>query len=154
PGLDKAKATEDVIEELKGADAILIGPSNPINSITPIIKVKGIDELLMKLRKRIPIVAVSPLISGRPVSGPADKFMKALGYEPTSYGVAKIYQGYIDAIVIDERDHFLKDRIEKELKVKVAMCDTLMKDLDSKVRLARVVIELIEAIESEGSHQV
>ena len=139
PGLEKAKPAPGVIEAIERADMLIIGPSNPVNSIGPIISLKKVKEKLTRLKA--PIIAVSPIISGKPVSGPADKFMRALGYEPSPIGIVEIYKEFLDGIVIDVVDRSLAKVIMDKYKVKVKVANTIMVTLKDKVKLAEEVLD-------------
>lgn len=133
-GIEKAKMPEEVKEALRLSKAVIIGPSNPITSIGPIISVKGYVDLLKKKR----VVAVSPIIGNQAFSGPAAKFMKALGYEVSPIGVAEVYRDFIDILVIDERD------AEYEIGfADVVKANTVMKDKEDAVELARFLVEVV-----------
>ncbi len=123
-----------VIEAIENSDMILIGPSNPITSIGPIISANDVIKAL----KNAYVVAVSPIIGDRPVSGPAAKFMEALGYEVSCLGVAHIYQDFLDKFIIDDIDAHYKDKIEK-LITEVVVTQTNMNNLLDKVKLARII---------------
>jgi len=124
-----------VIDAIKNSEMVVIGPSNPITSIGPIISTKGIKKTL----KKAYVVAVSPIAGGVPFSGPAAKFMKALGYEVSSIGVCRIYADFLDKFVIDEKDSYLKKEIEKLIK-EVIITNTNMKNFKDKIRLARIIL--------------
>jgi LPPG:FO 2-phospho-L-lactate transferase len=129
-GLETARATPEVVEALESADKIIIGPSNPITSILPIISLSGIKI------DRDKCVAVSPMIVGKPVSGPADRFMEARGYLPDSRGVAEVYKWAINTLVVDTRD------IDFEAKrIRVKKTNTIMVSPESKKALAEFVLE-------------
>jgi len=145
-GLEKAKVTRDVITALEQADAIIIGPSNTVNSILPILKVQGLGEKIKELRGEVPVVAISPIVGNRPFSGPLHKFLKAIGYEPSSYSVAEILRDYVDAMVVDVRDREVGERISKELEIYVITSNIVMTDLKSKIKLAREVVKIIESM--------
>ncbi|AGK61222.1 LPPG:FO 2-phospho-L-lactate transferase [Archaeoglobus sulfaticallidus PM70-1] len=132
--IDKAVIPEEVEKRLKEAEAVIIGPSNPITSIGPIISVRGYREIL---REKF-VVAVSPIIGSRSFSGPAGKFMKALGYEVSSRGVVDIYQEFLDVLVIDEEDFDFEDE-----RVEVVKAKTIMKTKEDAVKLAEFVLSLI-----------
>ncbi|MCW3133419.1 MAG: 2-phospho-L-lactate transferase [Methanophagales archaeon] len=128
-GIEKAKPSEAVIQVLeKESDAlVLIGPSNPITSIGPILALRGIKELL---RWKI-VAAISPIIGTEAVSGPAGKFMRAKGFEVSPYGVLKYYEEFLDVLVIDKND-----KCPVNTGVDVLKTDIMIKkDRDSK-RLA------------------
>ena len=128
-----------VIDTIKNSDAVIIGPSNPITSILPILSISGVKEAL----KSTYVVAVSPIVGNDSVSGPASKFMKALGIEVSSLGVAKLYKDFLDVIVIDEKDENLKDSIG-EIINKVITTNTIMNSSDVKINLAKKILEGID----------
>lgn len=101
-GIERSAPTPEVIEALAGADAILIGPSNPVISIGPILAVPGMREALAA--SPAPVVAVSPFVAGRAVKGPTEKFMKAIGQSPSASGVAAAYDGLLDGVIVDADD--------------------------------------------------
>lgn len=140
-GLDRAMPAPGVIESILSSKLIIIGPSNPINSIGPIIGIKNIREAL-KSSNAIK-VAISPLINGKPVSGPADKFMKASGYEPTLIGLTKIYHDIIDILFIDYKDKNYIQYLSSEYNIKVIATNILMNTAHDKIRLAREIIQFI-----------
>jgi LPPG:FO 2-phospho-L-lactate transferase len=139
-GIDTASAPWEVTTAIGSAEAILVAPSNPIVSIGPIIAVPGINEAIDVARRRgAPVVAVSGIVGGKAVRGPADRMLTSLGYEPTALGVAKLYADWIDAFVIDDADAALQPDIEA-LGVKVRVTDTIMTDDASRARLAGEVL--------------
>ena len=125
-----------LIDTIKNSDAVIIGPSNPITSILPIISIEGVKEAL----KDTYVIAVSPIIGNDSVSGPASKFMKALGIEVSSVGVAELYKDFLDVFVIDEKDENLKDNIS-EIINKVIITNTIMNSLDVKIELAKKILD-------------
>jgi LPPG:FO 2-phospho-L-lactate transferase len=127
-----ARAAPGVLEALDRADAIVIAPSNPYVSIWPILAVPGIREALA--RRRVPAVAVSPLVGGRAVKGPADRMLARMAGGTTPAHVASCYEGLIDALVVDEADP------AGALAVRAVVTRTLMTDLDASRRLAETVL--------------
>ncbi len=101
-GIEAAEPSAEVLEALRGAEAIVIGPSNPVISIGPILAVPGMREAITPLG--VPVIAVSPFVAGQVVKGPTERFMQALGRPSTAAGVASLYAGLIDAMVVDEGD--------------------------------------------------
>jgi len=101
-GIDAARPTAEVREAVLAADAIVIGPSNPVISIGPILAVPGMRSLLAEAPA--PVLAVSPFVAGKVIKGPTDKFMRATGQTPSATGVAEAYSGVIDALVVDAAD--------------------------------------------------
>lgn len=130
-GIDKGEPTSKVIEALKSP--VIIGPSNPITSIGPILK---LDDKIRKYLKKTIVVAVSPFIGGETVSGPAEQLMKAKGVEPTSKGVYSIYKDFLDFLIVDG------EKIDAECKV--IECNTLMKNQKDSISLFKKINELIK----------
>jgi LPPG:FO 2-phospho-L-lactate transferase len=128
----------DVKKALKLEDSIIIGPSNPISSIGPIINVKGVKSLL----KRKFVIAISPIIGSEPVSGPAKQFMNACGLDATSAGVAKFYEEFLDVLIIDKND-FEIDLKELKREIKVIRTNTVMSGLEDSKLLAEDILKLV-----------
>ena len=126
------KATPEVIRAIRKADGVVIGPSNPVTSISPILECAGLIEALGEKF----VVAVSPFIGDRPVSGPAADLMKAWGSEPTSRGTFDLYQDIIDVFVQDIRDPVKVDGAVR--------LDTLMRDKPVSEALAREILKLVK----------
>ncbi len=133
-GADVARPAPGVIDALTGADRIVIGPSNPPLSVWPILAVAGVRDAV---RNHPSVVAVSPLIDGKTVKGPADRVMVSLGLPPGTRGVVFAYDGLIDTLVLDRADAADSTGIDG---VTVVLTDTLMSDLDSSRRLAATLI--------------
>ncbi|HVM69219.1 MAG TPA: 2-phospho-L-lactate transferase, partial [Gaiellaceae bacterium] len=131
----EAAAAPGVVEALRDADAILLAPSNPYVSIWPILAVAGVREALAA--RRVPCVAVSPLVGGRAVKGPADRMLARMAGGTTPAHVASCYDGLIDALVVDESDP------TAELAVRRVVTRTLMTDLAASRRLAETVLEAL-----------
>lgn len=134
----KVNPAEGVIEAINNSCAVIIGPSNPITSISPILSLEGVREAL----KNTHVIAVSPIIGSDAVSGPASKFMKALGIEVSSVGVADLYKDFLDTIVIDDKDSQLKSQLNQIVN-KVIITNTIMNNLDAKKNLAQIIIDSI-----------
>ena len=130
------KPANGVIQAIKDSDAVIIGPSNPITSILPIISLDGVREALKKTH----VIAVSPIIGSNPVSGPAGKFMQAMDIEVSSFGVAQLYSDFLDDFFIDDKDEFLSTKINQIIN-KVTSTNTIMNNLDAKINLASQIIE-------------
>jgi len=124
----------DLIDTIKSSEMVIIGPSNPITSIGPILSINGVIEAL----KDVYVTAISPIIGGKPVSGPAAKFMNALGIEVSSCGVATLYQEFLDKFIIDVEDIESKEKIEKLIS-NVVITNTNMKTINDKMNLARCI---------------
>ena len=137
-GADQALPAPGVLDALKNAEAILLAPSNPIVSIGSILSVPGIHDVLHEASAMV--VAVSPIIAGAPVKGPADKLMSGLGMEVSAVGVARCYRDFLDVMVIDEQDAHLAAEIE-DLGIPTVVTNTIMRDDAAKAALARTVLQ-------------
>ena len=133
-GVENAKPAPGTIEALDGADLILFAPSNPYVSIGPILAVAGIEDAIR--RRTAPAVAVSPLIGGRAVKGPADRMLARLAGGTTPAHVASCYGDLIDVLVVDEADA----RDVENLAVRPVVTKTLMSDREARRRLAEAVL--------------
>jgi LPPG:FO 2-phospho-L-lactate transferase len=134
-GVDVAEPAPGTREAIQSADAVVICPSNPWVSIDPILRV-------IKVVKK-PIVAISPIIGGETVKGPAAKMYRELGIEPSALAVANHYCDLISGFVLDKVDEQLKGDIDKNMSTMVT--DTLMKTVSERSRLAQEVLHFIEA---------
>ena len=142
-GIEAARPTPEVARALEAADVIVVAPSNPLVSVGPILAVPGMSELLAAARARgARIVAVSGIIGGKALKGPADRMLASLGHESSALGVARGYAGLIDAFVIDRVDAALAPDIEA-LGMGVVVTDTVMTDDASRARLARDVLAAV-----------
>ncbi|WP_406536515.1 2-phospho-L-lactate transferase [Methanobrevibacter sp.] len=129
---------EGIIQSIKNSQAVIIGPSNPITSISPILSLEGVRNAL----KETFVIAVSPIIGSDSVSGPASKFMKALDIEVSSVGIASLYKDFLDVIVIDDKDEDKKVEANQIIN-KVIVTNTIMNNLDAKKNLAEIIIDCI-----------
>jgi LPPG:FO 2-phospho-L-lactate transferase len=144
-GIAEAEPTPEVTAALRDAEAIVIGPSNPVISIGPILAIPGMREAITG--SDAPVVAVSPYVAGEVVKGPTERFMTAVGRPSTAAGVASLYAGLIDAMVVDEGD---PDPPPTEIPTQAA--PTLMDGAAARVRLARIVLDYAsELIASRSS---
>jgi LPPG:FO 2-phospho-L-lactate transferase len=137
-GAEAARPATGVAEALEEADLIAIAPSNPYVSVGPILAVHGIREAIE--RRRVPAVAVSPLIGGRAVRGPADRMLARLAGGTGPQQVTDCYKGLIDALVIDEAD------ADEDADVRLIVTRTLMGDVDGRRRVAEAVLETAGAL--------
>jgi len=124
-------ATEEALQSIAASDAVVIGPSNPITSISPILECDGIRSAI---RGRT-VIAVSPFIGNAPVSGPAGVLMEAAGFEPSSAGTYACYRDIVDIFVQD-----IRDPVSVDASVRL---DTLMTDEEKSVGLARAILDLV-----------
>jgi LPPG:FO 2-phospho-L-lactate transferase len=137
-GVASAKPAPGVLDAILDAEIVVVCPSNPIVSISTILAVDGVRDALKRTNARV--VGVSPIVAGMPIKGPADKMLRGLGFEVSAYGVAKLYSDFLDTFVIDTKDTESKSRVEN-LGVKVKVTNTVMKSLEDKISLAKVVLE-------------
>jgi LPPG:FO 2-phospho-L-lactate transferase len=140
-GIENARPAPGVIQAIEEARGVIVCPSNPIISIGPILQVKGIREALKRTQAKV--IAISPLVGGAPLKGPADKLMRGLGLEVSSAQIARLYRDFLDEIVIDEKDAFEADTI-RSIGIKPVLTDTVMSNEDKAERLARWVLERFE----------
>ena len=129
---------DGVVDAIKNSEAVIIGPSNPITSISPILSLEGVREAL----KDTYVVAVSPIIGSDSVSGPASKFMKALDIEVSSVGVASLYEDFLDNFIIDDKDVDKKQQLNQIVN-KVTVTNTIMNNLGTKKNLAQIIMDSI-----------
>ncbi len=134
-GVDRADATPEVINAIRDSDAVVIGPSNPVTSIMPILSVKDVKKELEEKK----VVAISPIIGKKAFSGPAEKLMWAKGYDITPTGVADCYQDFLDILVVDETDRELEGNYEG---IRVVSAPTIMKNREDAVKLAEFISAL------------
>ena len=134
----EVKPSEGIIDAIKNSEAVIIGPSNPITSILPILSLDGVREALNDTY----VVAVSPIIGNDSVSGPASKFMSALDIDVSASGVASLYADFLDTFVIDDKDNDKKVEVNQIIN-KVILTNTIMNNLDAKKNLAQIIIDSI-----------
>lgn len=131
-----------VLEAIGAARVVIVAPSNPIVSIGPIVAVRGVREALANTAA--PVVAVSPIVGGEAIKGPAAAMLRSLGHEVSPAGVARLYAGFLDTLVIDEHDSALAPAVEA-VGVRAVVAPTIMRDLAAKERLARAALEAATA---------
>ncbi|MCC6382742.1 MAG: 2-phospho-L-lactate transferase [Dehalococcoidia bacterium] len=135
-GATAARPAPGVLEAVAEAEVVILAPSNPIVSIGPILAVPGIREALAGARGIR--TAISPIIAGQVVKGPAAKMLEALGHEVSALGVARVYRGLIDLMVVDEQDRALAPAVE-QLGMACLVTDTMMTSDERKRELAEAV---------------
>ena len=139
-GVEKCRPAPGVLDSIREASAVILCPSNPITSIGPILAVPGIRSALRKTRARI--IAVSPIIRGMPYSGPAHKFMAAMGIEVSAFGVASAYRDFLTLILIALEDSELMRKIEG-LGIQTVTTSIRLESLDDRRRVARELLALL-----------
>ena len=136
-GLEAARPTAAAVAAIGEADLVVIAPSNPIVSIRPILELPGVSAAVAAAKS----VAISPIVYGRALKGPADRMLASLGYESSALGVARLYAGLVDRFVLDEADAGLAPQVEA-LGMRVAVLPTVMRSDDDRAGLARAVLDL------------
>lgn len=137
-GTDKAEPAPGIIEALSQAERIIICPSNPILSIAPMLAIPKIRQAIRDAEAYV--VAISPIIAGKALKGPADKIMATMGYKVSSAGVAEYYAELVDRIILDRADAVEKSQILK-LGLNVTLTNTVMKNLEDSMHLAQVAMK-------------
>ena len=140
-GIESASPGPEVISSLKESDAIVIAPSNPFVSVRPVLEISGVADVLRERRDQV--VAISPIVGGAALKGPASRMLEELGFERNSVGIASLYKNITGTLVIDEVDTELAPRVEAE-GIRPLVTDTIM---DTPIRAAA----LAEAVLAEFS---
>lgn len=140
-GIERARVPDEVRVAAQSAEALILCPSNPLVSIGPILAVPGMRDLLAATP--VPRIAVSPIVGGKALKGPADHMLVDLGFEASAYGVAALYQqrypGLVTGFVLDTQDAAQDSRIAA-LGMRTLVTDTVMRNVDDRERLAREVL--------------
>ena len=137
-GVEAADIGRDILSALRLADLIVLAPSNPLLSLDPILALPGLARIIAAAAA--PVIAVTPIIGGQAVKGPAAKLMRELGLEVSPAGVAEHFKDLIDAFVLDNADRLFRYRIEA-LGARTLCTEALMPTLQEQARLARAVVE-------------
>ncbi len=137
-GAESAEAAPGVLEAISEADLVVVCPSNPLVSVGTILSIKGVRDGLRQTEARV--VGVSPIVAGAAIKGPADRMLRAMGFEASAAGVAELYSDFLDAFVIDQKDAGEVQRVEA-LGVGVVVADTVMRSLSDKAALAKTVLD-------------
>ena len=132
-GSKKARINPEIIRTIKESEMIVVAPANPITSIAPILSIKVLKKNLIEERKKI--VAISPLIGDKAVSGPAVKYMKAMKLQISPIGIAEYYSDFVGKFIISPTDYNISSRIQN-LGLKVYLTNILMKNRNDEIRLA------------------
>jgi LPPG:FO 2-phospho-L-lactate transferase len=144
-GAEQAHPAPGVIESIQSAEAVILAPSNPVTSIGPILAVPGVRDALRQTSA--PVTAVSPIVGGNAVSGPAGVLMKRKGWPSTIAGVAQAYEDFLDVLIVDLEDHADADHL-REGGLHVLCANTVMKTLADKQELARFTLHA--ALQARG----
>jgi LPPG:FO 2-phospho-L-lactate transferase len=140
-GADRARAAPGVIDAIRGADAVVVAPSNPVVSVGPVLAVPGVRDALRETGATV--AAVSPIVGGRALKGPADRMMAALGMTPSASGVAGAYRDFLGVLVFDRRDAALAPEVEA-LGVRASVTETVMRGPAEKRALAEAVLRAVQ----------
>ncbi|HKU19916.1 MAG TPA: 2-phospho-L-lactate transferase [Terriglobales bacterium] len=139
-GAEQASPAPGVLEAIKSADAVVLAPSNPVTSIGPILAVPGIRDALRATAA--PVAAISPIVGGAAVSGPAGALMASQGLFVSIAGVAQTYSDFLDLLIVDERDATAAEELRLS-GLQVHCAQTIMKTANDKAALAATVLELV-----------
>ena len=140
-GIERACPADGVVEAILGAEGVIIAPSNPLISIGPILAVEGIRDALKRCQAKV--VAISPIVGGAALKGPAADMMRGLGMEVSAYKVAELYRDFLDVFILDDVDADQLDRVQG-LGMRAIATDTIMKALPEKMALARTALRALE----------
>ncbi len=143
-GAERALPGPGILDAVADADAVVIAPSNPVVSVGTILSVPGIHAAIAATRA--PVVGVSPIVGGRVVRGMADKLLPAAGIEVSAAGVARLYEGLLDAWVLDHADEDLAPAIRRELGIEVRVTKTLMRHPEDAATLAKDTLAVADAV--------
>ena len=139
-GAEQARPAPGVLAALAEAEAVVVAPSNPLVSIGPILAVPGLRQALVDTAA--PVVAVTPIVDGRALKGPADRMMASLGHEVSATGVAHLYADFLDVLLLDKVDAALAPAVEA-LGVRPVVADTIMRDDASRRALAEATLNAV-----------
>ena len=139
-GAEHARPAAGVLEALRDADVIVVCPSNPVTSVGPILAVPGIVDALSAATA--PVVAVSPIVGGAAVSGPAGELMRSRGWPVSPVGVAQAYAPWLKTLVIEHRDGEVAPELAAR-GVRAVLANTIMRDRDTERSLANVILESV-----------
>ena len=136
-GVDQAHPAPGVLEAITSADTVVVAPSNPIVSIGPVVAVPGISDALSA--RRADVVAVSPIVAGSALKGPAERMLRELGHEPTVVGVARLYRDIAATLVVDDADAAEVDAVEAE-GMACVVTPTVMTNVEVATDLCRTIL--------------
>jgi LPPG:FO 2-phospho-L-lactate transferase len=142
-GADSSEAAPGVLEAIESADGVILCPSNPIVSIGTILSVPGVRGALRETKALV--AAVSPIVGGKPIKGPADKLMVGMGIEVSASAVATLYRDFLDVFIMDTIDEVKANEVE-QLGLEVVVCNTIMRSIEDKVKLSRQTMNAIGLI--------
>jgi LPPG:FO 2-phospho-L-lactate transferase len=138
-GADEAAPAPGVVDALAGADTVVVAPSNPVISIAPVLAVPGVRDAVA--RRRDSVVAISPLVGGRALKGPADRLMRDLGHDDSVVGIARLYAPFVGTLVIDAADAEHAEAV-RAAGLRCVVTDTIMRDAAAAADLCRAALGL------------
>lgn len=138
-GAEQASPAPGVVEALSGADVVVVAPSNPIVSIAPVLAVPGVREAVAA--RRDSVVAISPLVGGRALKGPADRLLRELGHDDSVVGIARLYAPFAGTLVVDTADAAHADAV-RAAGLRCVVTDTIMRDPAAASALCEVALGL------------
>ena len=136
-GVEHATPAPGILEAIRKAAAVILCPSNPFISINPILSVPGVRDMLRQNRSRV--IAISPIVGGRALKGPAAHMMKSMRLRVAAAGVAKLYADFLGIFVLDQKDHKQSAEV-RELGIRPVVTNTIMRGLRERKALARTVV--------------
>ena len=139
-GADKARPNPQAVNAIHDSDLVILAPGNPLTSIGPMLQIKGIRKELSKMKKKV--VAISPLIGDKAISGPAAQYMEAAGIDVNAYGLAKMYSDVCSNIVIDTKDKSIAKKIQN-LDMKIYDTKITMKNQQAEDALASFIVKQV-----------
>jgi LPPG:FO 2-phospho-L-lactate transferase len=140
-GAQSARPLPQALEAIESSDAVILAPSNPFVSLGPILALEPIRSVLASIKDKV--AAISPLVGGKPIKGPADKMMRGLGHEVSPLGFARLYRDCVGTVIIDQIDRRYLEPV-RGLGFKAVATDTIMTDSSRAAALAQVVLNALE----------
>lgn len=137
-GIEDARPLPSVLEAIQNSTAVILAPSNPFVSLGPIVGMRGVREALVSARDRV--VAISPIVGGKTIKGPADKMLRGLGLEVSALEIARLYKDIVGTFILDKVDGDYVEPI-RELGMRAVAADTIMTTPAKSARLARIVLD-------------
>jgi len=141
-GIANARPTPAVLDAIRKSAAVILAPSNPFVSLGPILQLTGVREALHRAKSRFVVAAISPIVGGKTIKGPADKMLRGLGMEVSPLGVARLYRDIVGLFVIDKADESYVESIER-LGMRAIATDTIMTTPERAATLAQVVLRTL-----------
>jgi LPPG:FO 2-phospho-L-lactate transferase len=140
-GIANARPTTAVLDAIGKSAAVILAPSNPFVSLGPILQLTGVREALHRVKSRV--AAISPIVGGKTIKGPADKMLRGLGMEVSPLGVARLYRDIVGLFVLDKADVRYVEPIER-LGMRAIATDTIMRTPERAAALGKVVLQALQ----------